>query len=237
LVIAVLSGCEPGDVDADPSSDSATSMEEEEPAPRTCIAPPGMGSPQTVAEVVQLVNALERPVTLPCFLESLDRPFDLYASSSQAAGQPAVGERSPRLFIHRGALIMSVVPEGYGRPKLEMSVDVGDRMSVKSEIAFPVLEEVTPTAPYEAIDAINGTTCAACHERESRYPPIQATPAYQSEMYQDDELYKLPMAFAAQHARDCDPSVEPDRCAMLTAIFAHGDLTPWELPRTLKICR
>lgn len=38
-------------------------------------------SPSTIAQVVDLVNALPRPLSLTCFLESLDRPLQVAASS------------------------------------------------------------------------------------------------------------------------------------------------------------
>jgi hypothetical protein len=236
LVLAMA--CEDNEAEGDETGEPATSTTDDPVAERTCIAPAGLGAPDSVQDVVDLINAFPRPVSLPCFLESLDRPLQVYASSSEMAAQPAVGERSPRIFIGRGDLILSVVPEGIGRPKLEISLLVADRKSVKAEVEFPVVEMLTPASPYDAVrNGSAGTTCGVCHLTESRYMPVTEAVAYQSDALQDPEQFKLPTAFAAQHARDCDPDVEPDRCAMLTSIFSHGEVQSWDIPRDLKICQ
>jgi hypothetical protein len=233
VVLALVSAtaCEEREHSSGPSNDSDT------PAERTCLAPAGLGAPTSIEGVVDLVNALPMPVELPCFLESLDRPFGLYASSSQAGAQPAVGDRSPRLFLYRDPLVMTVVPEGTGAHALELALFVGDRKSVKAEIRFPVETPLTHDAPYEVIYVGAGTSCGTCHGTESRYAPIEHARAYQSDVFQDDASAAIPLGFAQQNAHDCDAELEPQRCAMLRAVFAHGALDPWELPRDSRICR
>src|SRR4051794_26926429 len=65
-----------------------------------CVAPAGTtSSPQTIADVVELLNAMPKPVSLPCFLSTLARPLEVHATLSVTSAQPAVGKRSPRIFI------------------------------------------------------------------------------------------------------------------------------------------
>src|SRR5688572_8125053 len=67
-------------------------------------------APGSILEVVGQVNALPRPVTLPCFLATLPRPLEVHASQSIFSAQPAAGRRSPRMFIFSGALTLTIVP-------------------------------------------------------------------------------------------------------------------------------
>ena len=68
-----------------------------------CRAPSSVSNaPQSIAETVTLINALPKPLTLPCFLESLARPLEMSATFSVVSAQPAVGHRSPRVFLFLG---------------------------------------------------------------------------------------------------------------------------------------
>ena len=81
---------------ADPELDAAPVVQVD---PR-CVAPEGVSTaPQTIAEVVTLLNALPKPLNLPCFVASLARPLSLHAVNSPFSAQPAQGRRSPRIFI------------------------------------------------------------------------------------------------------------------------------------------
>src|SRR5688572_16123159 len=80
-----------------------------------CRAPEGVsGSPRSVDQTVELVNALPKPLSLACFVEALGRPLQLHATRSEISAQPAVGLRSPRIFLYFEPLIMTVVPAGAG---------------------------------------------------------------------------------------------------------------------------
>ncbi len=205
--------------------------------PRTCEPPSGLASPETIEDVVALVNALPKPTRLSCFLESLERPFGLYASSSAAGAQPAAGARSPRIFLFRGDLVMSVVPEGAGRGALELSYMVGERQSIKAELVFPVEQMLSAAAPYDQVDLGSGTSCGLCHGEETRVAEIEFANAWASDVFQDEIDDAVSLSFVRQNARDCDPEAEPRRCEILGAIVGHGELTPQDLPRDSKICR
>jgi len=207
------------------------------PLPRSCPPPPDLASPTTIEEVVTLINALPKPTSLPCVLESLERPFGFYASSSTAGAQPATGTRSPRIFLFREELTMSVVPEGTGSNTLELSYAIGERMSIKAELPFPVEQMLDPAAPYDQVDLGSGTSCGLCHGEETRVMEIDFATAWASDVYQDDTSQSVSLSFVRQNALDCDHEAEPERCGMLDAIFGHGDLVAQDLPRDSKICR
>ena len=116
--------------------------------PRLCPPPPGVSArPRTIAETVALVNALPRPVTVACFLESLERPLYVNATRSFISLQPAVGNRSPRLFLMFEGMSMSVVPEGSGSKLIEFGEFVTPERTLKAEIKTPVVAEVKPDDP------------------------------------------------------------------------------------------
>ena len=127
----VLAACASPAVSPQLSTDGST-------AERRCVPPDGVsGSPQTIDEVVALIDALPPPVTLPCFLESLDRPLHVEAAISRSSAQPAYWDRSPRLFLFIGDLVLTVVPEGSGAALLEMGEFVDETHTRKAEQVVP----------------------------------------------------------------------------------------------------
>lgn len=235
VVLGVLSlGCE-----VDEASETAedTAEEMDPPAPRTCVAPEGLGSPTSIQDAVDLINALPKPTSLPCFLESLDRPLAVAATDSRSSAQPSTGAENPRLFITRASLILSVLPEGPGSDKLEFAVDVGDGLSIKAELAFPIEEEIADSEPYAQIRRQTGTGCGACHLREQHWDTVGEAGVFASEALQHPPENDISPGFVGALAGVCDPELTPDRCAMLTAVFAHGSVVAQPLPETLKICR
>lgn len=206
-------------------------------APRECIAPPGLGSPATIEDAVVLINALPKPTSLPCFLESLDRPLAVAATRSAQSAQPSSGEENPRLFITRDAMILSVLPEGPGADRLEFALDVGDGLSVKGELAFPIDAEIDAMEPYAQIRRNPGTSCGACHDREQHWETVNDVAMFASEALQYPPEDDVSPAYVGALAQRCDPAVTPERCAMLTAVFAHGDVELQRLPETIRICR
>ena len=105
-----------------------------------CVAPLGVnGSPRCTQELIELLNALPKPTSVACFLESLERPLTVYATSSQFSAQPAFSGASPRLFLKLGSLWLSVVIDG----KSSYLMEFGDRVvgdplrSIKGELQLP----------------------------------------------------------------------------------------------------
>lgn len=207
------------------------------PLPRTCVPPPGMGSPSTIEELVALVNALPKPTSLACVLESLDRPLAMYASTSVASAQPASGPENPRIFLFRGDLTMSVLVEGEASDALELAYAVGERRSIKAELVFPVAETLAPSAPYDQVAVSGGTVCGVCHGAELPVAEIDFAQAWASDVFQDEADSSLSRSYLRQLALDCDHEAQPERCEMLDAIFGHGEIEPGDLPRDSLICR
>jgi hypothetical protein len=237
LLLGMVLSCSADDAsepeDPEPSPPSDTPW----PLPRTCVAPSGLGSPATIDDVVALVNALPRPTSLPCVLESLDRPLSLYASTSTAGAQPASGPENPRIFLLRGDLVMSVILEGEARATLELAQAIGDRRSIKAELGFPVDEALPPSAPYDRVRfGVAGTSCGLCHGNEARVSSIDFASAWASDVFQDEPEQALPLGFLRQSALDCDHAATPERCERLDAIFGHGDVVPGDLARDALIC-
>src|SRR5688572_21417826 len=109
------------------------------------------GNPKTIYELVELINGLPHPASLACFLESLERPLALNATSNTQSAQPAVGKRSPRIFlILNESLRVSLVPGGDTLEYAE--VDARDESrSVKGELHFPIEGQLAPEDAFAQI--------------------------------------------------------------------------------------
>lgn len=204
------------------------------PSP-TCRPPPGVsGAPQSIADTVTLINALPKPLTLPCYLESLDRPLRLSASESTFSAQPANGARSPRIFLFSGPLVTSVVPEGPGLPLLELSELGPDLRSVKAEVHFPVEGALTEESPYARVSEDGARTgCGTCHGQERTERTIGVTNVFSSRALKPASQEIVPLETLRAEAAHCDAAAEPDRCAMLKALFDHGPVEDQPFPAEL----
>jgi hypothetical protein len=193
--------------------------------PRVCIPGDGVtGNPQTIEETVELINSFPKPVSLPCLLESLDRPISLSASSNDFSAQPAFGVNNPRIFIAVGPLVLSVVTKGDSSELLEFGLQRSSSRSLKAELVFPVLEDLESSAPYERVRDADGTGCAFCHLGESRDAEIDFAEAYVSEVIPIDNRDIVELDYLTWSFEQCDPVAEPERCDMFDSIFAQGDV-------------
>lgn len=201
--------------------------------PERCIPAPGTtGSPSSIAETVDLVNGLPKPVSLACFLQALDRPLRLVASLSVFSAQPAMGRRSPRIFLFMEGIIHSIVPEGSARNLLEMGEATSPGSSIKAELEFPVTENVTLATAFERLPMGDITTCGVCHD--GRAPVLGIEGAVESEVLRPADRELMPLAELEEEARRCDVALEPERCAMLGALFQHGEVVATEFPRSVR---
>jgi hypothetical protein len=222
-------------------ADSARNSEPVDPgSDERCSAASGTtGDPKTIYELLELINGLPRPVTLPCLLESLDRPLSLNANFNTQSAQPALGKRSPRIFIILNeSLSMSLVPGGEGT--LEFGARTADEpgVSVKGELHFPVEDELAPDdafvrlAPAEStgLTLQQATSCGVCHDNERPAPAYPFPGAFASAIVKPAPFFAVDVA-AIQHERDtCDSAAEPERCAVLEAMFDHGDVVQTPFP-------
>ncbi|MBS1962196.1 MAG: hypothetical protein JST04_08270 [Bdellovibrionales bacterium] len=213
LALSLLSGCLGNGV-VEKSSLSTAQID------MHCTTPDGIsGRPGTIEEVVALVNALPKPTSLGCFLDALEKPLKITATSNQLNGQPAAGARSPRMFIINLGLILSVVPDGVGADRLEMSESAPYAQSTKAEIKFPVLTAISNSFPYASVLYGAGTTCKSCHANETALPnDATHSNAYASDKKYPDPTYAVSIASILVSEQNCNPSLEPTRCRILSAV-------------------
>lgn len=216
--------------DANPSGDTGPSESES-----ACAPGAERESPRTVLEVIDRVNELPRPLTLSCFIESLERPLELNATESILSAQPAVGERSPRAFIFADPLIMSIAFDGEGSRLLELGeIRPSGTRSLKAEIEFPVTAELPREAPFERILFLEEfTTCGACHDDEEPAPDVTFTRAFESRALRPVPAERVSLDSLRRELQSCDGALEPDRCALLDAVFGAGTVVDREFPATL----
>jgi hypothetical protein len=201
-----------------------------------CTVPEGTPrAPRTVDEVVAIMNALPEDATVACFLETLQHPLHVQVSSSFQSLQPSVGDRSPRIFLVFDSLVMSVVPAGVGRDAVELTVQHPGFRSVKAEIKMPTQRQLTASDPYDSILLPNGaaTVCSTCHSFEE---PFEAIPgAFISTAFRPrTDVDFVPLQFVKDEAKTCDSATEPERCAILAAIF-DGEVIPYEFPAEMPL--
>jgi len=190
----------------------------------SCTAPVGVSrSPQTIQQAVALINALPKPTTVACFIESLALPLDIYAANSTSSAQPAAGERSPRIFIFKGNLIITVVPEGIGRSFVEFSEIKSTGKSLKAELPFPVPGLLMPADPFRLGRFGSGTTCGTCHRNELRDTSITYADAFISDVIQPFEFKRVAPARLVEENDSCNAAVEYERCQILKALVGHGE--------------
>ena len=212
------------------ASDAAADVHVQKPIDPGCTAPPEVSStPGTVEDTVTLINALkaqqEGALTLSCFLQSLSRPFPALATKSVFSAQPARGARNPRFFIFSDQLVMSVVPIGDGRPLLELAAYTTATRSVKAEILFPIEAPLAYDTPYERIRYGEKTLCGACHANEERVDGVVGADRFESAVLRPRPSEIVKLDYVRNESETCDPSIDPERCDILSAIFAHGELT------------
>lgn len=227
-----------------PSEAGASAGAAGAPSVAVCRPPAGVsGSPRTIEDAVTLLNALPKPTSVACFLESLDRPIQAFATSNIISAQPAFSLASPRIFLRREQLVLSVVPEGEGSHLIEFSYLIDDQSrSIKAELSLPLNEPVSRAAPYDRVIATEQTgqprpetVCRVCHAAEQRVENIDFAVAYSSVALRPSPRSQVSLETLAQEQRWCDPVAQPERCAILTGLFAHGPVVPAEFPSTMTI--
>lgn len=222
LVSTIAFGCSEGT----PSADGAR-----RPTPG-CRAPAGVQSaPRTIDEVVTLINALPKPLSLPCFLESLERPLEVNLTYSLFSAQPAQGTRSPRIFLFRDPTVLSIVPEGDGAALLEFGEQRPEFRSLKAEITFPVSARLERSAPFDHLLATPQlTTCGGCHAAESQETEILGVPTFVSQALRPRPQEQVSLASLNYELEICDRVLEPRRCAMLDALLGWGPVNERSFP-------
>lgn len=198
-----------------------------------CSAPSGVSaSPRTIAQAVALMNALPKPTSIACLLQSLERPLEVYLTSSGLSAQPAPNARSPRTFLIRDQLILSVVPDGASASVLELSFRTSPGRAIRAEIPFPLSADVTAASMIQHVQIGRFSMCGGCHTNEFRTADEffdSSGGAYESDVIAPFPPFQIDLQTFREEAQDCDPSREPRRCANLSALFDHGEVTATRL--------
>jgi len=157
------------------------------------LAPAGLSTaPTTILDAVAMANTLlaaqpagSPSLSLPCFVQRMSRPLTTLGVQSVFSLQPAVGERSPRIFIFSGPLVMSVAPAGPGHQLLELAEYPSPLRSIKAEMAFPLTAPLPPNEPFDRVhnDTGTGTLCGNCHGAEEQSTRLTFTKVYESVVF------------------------------------------------------
>lgn len=185
--------------------------------------------PTTIDEALDTIERLPSPVTLSCFLESLDRPLGLQLTSDVFSAQPAQGVRSPRMFVQEDTLSMSIVPVGVGRDLLEFGEVHETGLTIKAELHFPVELPLAPEAPFERVLDYPGadrTGCQVCHfeEIEIRSGVFASTPL------RPPPRLVVPLEVLEDEHAGCSWGDDPYRCEMFSALLDHGPVEQVPFP-------
>lgn len=205
---------------------------------RTCIPPEGVSaSPTDMLQVIELINTLPHPVSIGCFLESLDRPLEAYATWSIVSAQPADGVENPRVFLLFGdTMIISVVPSGLGSEVIEFGQITEGTRALKAELHFPVSETLSPSAGFETIaHASGGTLCRLCHAQETPFEHDVFEQAYESQALRPNPDYEVSLEATRLEYEACDAELTPERCDILRGLYAHGPVVRREFPPEMPI--
>ena len=193
--------------------------------PRRCAPGPGAtGAPRSIEQAVDLINSLPKPVTVACFVESLDAPLKVYASNSVASLQRSSGPQDPRWFIFSLPLIMSVTSDGSGANLIEMGVlKPGNRRTVLGELRMPIQTEIKYALPYERILEDVGTSCGFfCHQNEELDPSIPFAKAFVSKAIRASADSEITLDSLRGVLSRCKSPSESPRCELLTAVLKTG---------------
>jgi hypothetical protein len=197
--------------------------------PNVCAVPLGVsGTPRTLSEAITLMNSLPRPTTLACFLQSLSRPLDVYMTRSDDSLQPSPGARSPRTFIVFEPLVLSIVFEGPAHVALELGYRTTPTRSIKTEIVFPLTTDVTPANLFDKVMAgEEATRCGACHigEVQTVHPDLPVD-VFESDILTPFDFEEVDVESLRAERQSCNPTLEPERCTMLSAFFDFGTIQP-----------
>lgn len=228
-------------------------------AEQLCDAPNGLQITD-IASIVDWINAMEKPLSLQCFVKSLPRPMYYNATLSTFSAQPSAGPTSPRVFFLIGDLVLTVVAdersELFRDPETNKSVSVwdsdniqllelsyrvddffdGSAQSLKAELKFPIRENISQATPYQKIDiSPTASLCAVCHSHERQEVVVDGTPAYSSEMLRNPYRDAVSLQFMLNEYNYCDPEANENawyRCEMLEAIYGQGALVWKDFPES-----
>jgi hypothetical protein len=239
LMVLVFIGCQsPNEVSQEGDLDKISLSQD--PGPYTCDLEQlgidqNLGSPTSIADVIELVNALPRPLNIPCFLSSLNRPLKVNITNSGRSAQPAMGDDNPRVFIMNDPLVISISVKGGASQLMEFAEFTTDQRSIKGELKFPITEQVVDLAtPFIKIESDSTSTCVGCHLQETKVTNTQYPgDVYESLALKPEVGQKIEVSDFRLESYKCELLAELDyRCHMIYGIYNHGEVTNEDFPAT-----
>lgn len=198
-----------------------------------CLAQQGP-HPRTVGQVVERIDALPRPVTIPCLVASLPRPLSVVATTSAFSAQPADGRRSPRVFLMGDPLILSIAISGAGKDLLEFAERTDPARTLKAEVGFPVTGAIVPDDAFARVrTGPSQTNCGLCHRAEAPHPTVDG--GFVSAAFRPNPGELVPLAELKAELASCDPASERDRCLRLIALLGLGPTTQGAFPSAFEL--
>lgn len=192
--------------------------------------------PKSNQDLINLINALPKPLTAECLLKSLKRPLYVSATASTLSAQPASSWSSPRVFIVKNNLYIALVPTGVGSNLLEFSELVSTIKSIKGEIVLPIENDLSQSDPYSHINYSNRTTCSGCHGSEELVKYVGGVPVYSSLAFRPRPADDVPVSYLRDSHYLCQSQFNTSqRCNFLKALFAYGDVIEKPFPETMPL--
>jgi hypothetical protein len=215
LLVLALTGC-----------GAPSSSHEASEALRACAAK--AGHVETIAAVVDHVNALPLPVDAACFVASLPRPLEVVATTNTVSAQPAVGPSNPRILLLTPGIVFSVAPGGDGADLLELGEWTSPTRTLMGEIGLPVSKPLDAREPYEhTLWDSYSTTCSRCHSDEKASHVVGG--AFESIAYQPRPETLVDVDTLGELHDRCEEKGDTSaRCALLHAIFDLGEVKDGE---------
>lgn len=190
-------------------------------------------TPNSIADTINLINALPKPTSITCFLKSLKKPLKIMAVNNGFSAQPADGNQSPRIFIVNTQLALSVAPAGSGKYLLELSEPSSSTKSFKGELSFPIMQTLDPLLVFTTTadpQSPGNSRCILCHRNEVKIRYGNIGFAFNSEIVRPNELQRVFSLYLRNQAYMCNPATDKYRCDMLNAIFMTGEGADAEFP-------
>jgi hypothetical protein len=190
-----------------------------------------LSDPRSIEELVDLLNALPKPLELDCFLKSLRRPLYVNANASTLSAQPATGSDNPRIFIFKNNLIITVVPSGAGARLLEMSELKSKTRSIKGELRMPITGRVEQSDPYRMVITEGKTSCSGCHSLEYPEHRLEGIQVYSSVAIRPTPKRDVPLDELEFYNHYCKVLRDnSERCLALDALLSHGEVIAQPFP-------